>query len=220
MAMTASSVQLGCGRSIDDVWDNINNPPSRHELNCAYCETARSDLAGLAQATRELRAEEDKDTDLQASPATIDRILSIARSEVRRGRRLPLHQPGPDHVSELTVSEQAVSVVIRRVGDQTAGVQIRRCTVQLVSAEAGQPDIAAAPHTQTMASTILEPEVSRLAVSTASDVRVSLRVSVDATASIPSVVNDLRTAIIDVVDREVGIKVQTIHVAVEDVHNV
>lgn len=195
MAVTRTSTQLGCGRSIDDVWLGIGRAPDRHELGCPFCGAARSDLAGLAQATAGMRKADEHDPDLRAAPEVVDRVMAIARSEVRRGRRLPLHQPTAGSLSNLSVSEQAVTAVIRRVGDRGGLVQIRRCRLQVVP-----PDATA-----------------RTARPSPTAVRVSLKVTVKAGTAILAVVEDLRLAIIAAVEREVGIDVQTIDIAVEDV---
>lgn len=195
MAMKQTSTQLGCGRSIDGVWDNIGHRPDPHEATCPFCQAARADLAGLADATHQLRHDDAHNPDLQAGPDVVNRIMAIARSEVRRGRRLPLHHPGPDQVSELTVSEQAVTAAIRRVGDRTRAVQIRRCALKVVPSA----------------------DAARFPARSPSAVTVSLKVSVSVAASIPRLVADLRAAITEAVDQEVGMDVRTIDVAVEDV---
>ncbi len=213
MEVTASSTQLGCGRDIDDVWDNIDHPANAHELTCTYCQAARKDLLSLARATRDLNRDDQADPGLQTSPQVIDRIFAVARSEVRRGRRLPLRQPGPGRVSELTVSEQAVTAVIRRTGDRGGIVRIRRCTAEVMLADPA--DVAPADRS---ASDVAPADRSASDLP-ASDVRVALRVSVDSAAPIAVAVNYLRTAIIDVVDREVGMNVVRVDVTVDDVHH-
>lgn len=203
MDVTSPSVdRLGCGREIDDVWNNADHPPTAHELTCADCKGARASLADLAGATQRLRQEESDDETLQIGPQVIERVLKVARSEVRRGRRLPLHQPGPGRVSELTVSEQAVASVIRRVGDQSDRVQVRRCSIQLANPDL-TPDAA----------------TSDVLRKSPSEVRVTLRVSVACGAPIAEVVDEVRVAIIDTVDREVGLTVLAVDVLVEDVHD-
>ncbi len=216
MAMSDPAVQLGCGRSMDDVWDHIETPPDQHELTCPFCRAARADLAALARATRQLRHDEINDDSLQTSPATLDRILTIARTEVRRGRRLPLTPPGPARSSDLTVSEQAVATVIRRAGDRLPDVQIRRCAVELTPADgaAASPstpgaEVEAAARRAT--STTLSPGRVRIGV--------SLRVSVGSATAIPETMDALRRTISASVDHEVGVVVDRIDVTVEDVHD-
>lgn len=202
-----TSTQLGCGRDIDEVWENIARPATPHERSCPFCGPARESLQELGRATSKLRAEDEEDPELQAGPLVIARILEVARSEVRRNRRLPLNKPLPGQVSEaLTISEQAVAAVVRRTGDRHGGVQVRRCSVELVD--------DAAPAAEPL------PVVDELAPREASDVRVALRVSIDGGVSIPSLSSELRRAVIDVVSREVGMNVVRVDIEVEDVHGV
>lgn len=190
----SSSTRLGCGRDIDEVWAGIDRPATPHEQTCPFCSAARESMRELGRVTAELRTQDEEDPDLQAGPQVIARILDIARSEARRSRRLPLSKPRPGQVvDELTVSEQAVAAVVRRTGDRYGGVQVRRCSIDLVDA------------------TVQEEQG-------ASDVRVSLRVSVAADVSIPVLSAELRSAVMAVVDREVGINVVGVDLVVEDVH--
>ncbi|MBA8796241.1 hypothetical protein FHX74_003894 [Friedmanniella endophytica] len=214
MEMTPPSRRLGCGRDIDQVWDGIDREPDAHERGCPFCTAARADLRRLQDATRSLRQEELDDPALEPSPGVTERILAIARAEVRRGRRLPLDRPGPDQTSDLTVSEQAVATVIRRVGDRAGRVEIRSCAVRLV--DPGDPSLA----------TDLAEDAGDAAADVPpgipSDVTVSVRVSVLSTAgnraSIPAVVQELRDGIIGAVRQEVGVNVVQVDVVVEDVH--
>ncbi len=202
----SSSTRLGCGRDIDEVWARVDRPPTPHEQTCPFCGAARTSMRDLERATAQLRAQDDDDPELQAGPQVIARILEVARSEARRSRRLPLSKPLPGEVSAgLTVSEQAVAAVVRRTGDRHGGIQVRRCSIELVAPtsgeEAGAPDLA--PSTPVPA-----------------DVRVSLRVSVAGDVSIPLLSDELRTAVREVVGREVGINVVGVDLVVEDVHDV
>ncbi|SEQ31982.1 Asp23/Gls24 family envelope stress response protein [Microlunatus flavus] len=201
----SSSTQLGCGRDIDDVWATIDRPPSAHEQTCPFCGPARASLLELERATAELRTADDEDPELQAGPQVVARILEVARSEARRSRRLPLSKPVAGEVTvDLTVSEQAVATVVRRAGDRYGGLQVRRCSIEVV--DDPQP-----------------PEVTtgeRRPVRIPSDVRVSLRVSVGADVSIPQLSSEVRRAVIAVVDEEVGLNVVGVDIVVEDVHDV
>lgn len=205
---SASSTQLGCGRSIDDVWDNITNPPTPHEMTCPYCRAARSDLAELSKATHDLHEQDTTDTDLQASPDVLDRILAVARAEVRRGRGLPLDRVRPGRASDLTISEQTVAALIRRTGDRTEHLQIRRCAIELVSDDPSD----------TPTSNDTNSDKGPQAASEPARVKVSLQVSSGRTAIVWAV-NELRQTIIDVVGREVGLAVTRVDVTVEDIHD-
>lgn len=205
----STSTQLGCGRDIDDVWANIDRPPSAHEQSCPFCGPARASLLELERATAELRAADDVDPQLEAGPQVVDRILQVARSEARRSRRLPLSKPTPGQVSvDLTVSEQAVAAVVRRTGDQLGGLQVRRCSIEVVDG----PVL-----------TLVDDDEDVTAIDAPAlptDVRVALRVSVGAQVSIPLLMTEVRRAVMAVVEREVGMNVIGVDVVVEDVHDV
>lgn len=197
----SSSTRLGCGRDIDEVWAGVDRPATPHEQECPFCSAARESMRELGRATAELRTQDEEDPDLQAGPQVIARILDIARSEARRSRRLPLSKPRRGQVvDELTVSEQAVAAVVRRTGDRYGGVQVRRCSIELVD-------------------TTVPGDGTTSVESAASDVRVSLRVSVGADVSIPLLSAELRSAVMAVVEREVGMNVVGVDLVVEDVHD-
>ncbi|GAA3553251.1 hypothetical protein GCM10022197_05430 [Microlunatus spumicola] len=222
MAVSAST-QLGCGRDIDDVWDNIDQPPTPHERTCPFCGPARDSLLALERATSQLRVADEEDPQLQAGPQVVARILEVARSEARRSRRLPLSKPLPGQVSEeLTVSEQAVAAVLRRTGDRQDGVQVRRCSVELVTepvapGQADDPYDGDGPGGPPDGG---EAAAGGDALRVPADVRVSLRVSVAAGVSIPTLSDELRRAVMDVIDREVGMNVVRVDIVVEDVRDV
>lgn len=202
----SSSTQLGCGRDIDDVWAHIDRPPDAHERSCPFCGPARASLKELERATAELRTADEEDPDLQPGPQVVDRILQVARSEARRSRRLPLSKPLPGQLTvDLTVSEQALATVVRRTGDAHGGLQVRRCSIELVE----EPVAQAHP-------VVLVDDVEPAPA----DVRVSLRVSIGADVSIPLLSAELRQAVRTVVSEEVGMNVVGVDIVVEDVHGV
>lgn len=201
---SAASTTLGCGRDIDDVWDNATKPPTAHEADCAECQAARESLAPLAAATAQLRDHDQTDPDLQPGPRVLDRILTVARSEVRRGRQLPLQQPAEAVASPITISEQAVSSVIRRVGDRSHIVQIRRCAVDLATQQDNESPIQTEPATRPGGP---------------ASVRLSLRVSIASGYEIANTVQTMRSAIIAAVHDQIGLIVTTVDVSVEDLHD-
>lgn len=236
MAVAPSSTALGCGRDIDQVWDHLGAAPDAHELTCPFCQAARADLADLGRATQAMRDDNTTNPDLQPSSGVLDRILTIARAEVRRGRRLPLDQPGEDLTSFNTVSEQAVSAVVRRVGDRTRQIQIRRCALTLddsfrgVSHEAEraarqQPDtiagpvVADDPAATALASVDPDSTLRGVLDTGPAAVAVSLRVSVAHDAPILEASEQLRRAIVAAVKQEVGVDVSAVHIHVEDLHD-
>lgn len=182
---------LGCGRDMDAVWDQIQLPPDAHERGCPDCQAARADLAPLAAATTQLDEFDVEDPTLHTEPRVLERITAIARAEVRRGRQLPLRNPTPDDPSQLTISEQTVAGLVRRVADQLASLEARRCSVE-VETEHNVPGAAAV-------------------------LRITLRIAVSPTIVIPEVVARLRTEIVETVTREVGVQISQVRVLVEDV---
>ncbi len=189
--------QLGCGREIDEVWDKVDLPPDTHEQSCPDCQAARESLTGLNAAAQEMARSDREDPLLQVDTAVFDHIVSIARAEVRRGRRLPLRQPAAGQsVEELTVSEQTVASIVRRLSDQIPGIETRRCRVELAEPTDGQ-DVAGAPATYL----------------------VTLRVSASGAVAIPEMVDDLRRRVIAAITATIGVRVSTVNVIVEDLHD-
>lgn len=195
MALANSTTRLGCGREIDDVWANADAPPNAHEMECPDCRAARASLAELNTATRELRSSDREDPNLRLSPDLVSKITSIARAEVRRGRRIPLRRTrsGTDE-ADLTVSEQAIATVIRHTCDQLPDIEARRCSVEVVDDAAG-PDPAAVA------------------------IRAHLRISVAASTASPGRIETLRQEIIAAVEDQVGVTAQIVDIDVEDVHD-
>lgn len=128
MALTSQTDRhaLPCGRYIEDLWDRLDIPTSaadaEHERGCRHCQTARSSLLALANATRAVL----DDTTLTPPAALRGRIMAAVRAEVRRGQRLLL--PGGEF-GAVDVSEQAVAVVLRFAADSVDGVRARKCRV-------------------------------------------------------------------------------------------
>ncbi|MEO6998915.1 MAG: hypothetical protein ABI112_12600 [Terracoccus sp.] len=197
MALTDTG-RLGCGRDVDDVWAHINDEPDAHEATCPYCQAARADLAGLASATTAMVEADRDDTRLVNRPGALDAIVAIARTEVRRGRTLPLTYPALGETGELTISEQAVASVIREASDGLADVEARGCRVSLVDHESpSAPAEAGAPAT----------------------FAVELSLTVGRAANIPRLASQLRTTIAGSIGHRVGVDVASITIHVEDVHN-
>lgn len=205
--MAVDDERLGCGRLVDQVWENIDLPPDAHEASCPDCRAARERLGVLAGATRDL-AEADRDDPAMTPTSKVKaNIMEVARAEVRRGRLLPLRQDG-NRVGDpsLRVSEQAVAAVVRAAADRVAGVHARRCRVDLIGVDE-------------------EPEVANPGGLGATgqwrpaEVRVWLSVSVSARLSIPSAIDTVRARVAARINDEVGIAVPRIDVVVEDVND-
>ncbi|MGH3630196.1 MAG: Asp23/Gls24 family envelope stress response protein [Sciscionella sp.] len=116
-----SSHQLPCGRSVEDVWNELRaHAVSRHAAGCAHCQTARRSLEPLASATSLLMQEE-----LEPPEGLLDRIMQAVRAEVRRTDSVPL----PSAHGPAAISNDAFAVVLRYAADTVDGVRARTVSV-------------------------------------------------------------------------------------------
>jgi hypothetical protein len=201
--------RLACGRWMDEVWQNLGQSPTSHERSCEHCRAARSSLAPLREATSQLTRSEVDDPSLRTPVSVISNVLDLARTEIRRGRRLPLVVDRHDDDDPvLTITEQAVVSVIWRVGDATDEVQARRCRIDLRPSD----DEPAAPG----------PEAAALTATSGrgapSVVVVTVEVSVAVGSAIGPTLERLRRAIRAAITAEVGLVVAAVDVVVEDLH--
>jgi uncharacterized alkaline shock family protein YloU len=196
MALDDNTPRLGCGRSIDEVWASINQLPDAHEQYCDRCRTARASLAQLSEATRTLRAQDEENPALQPRSAVKDAIMKVARAEVRRGNRIPVH-----HVKQgvIELSEQAISTVIWLGADALPGVRARRCR-----AHSDNLEIADNPG----------PPAGTAVLT------VDLRIAVAAGTYIPEAAHLLRQRITGMITAHVGVDAGTINIVVEDLYDV
>lgn len=193
----STTTRLGCGRDIDDVWAHADSVPDAHEQTCPDCQAARASLTELNAATRDLRSRDQADPELHLSDDLVSKISSIARAEVRRGRRIPLRRVPEDlgrdaGESDLTVSEQAIAGIIRDTCDRFADVEARRCSVEISDRRDG-----------------LDPETVAI--------RARLRISVAASTASPGRIAELREQVIAAVHDRVGVTAQIVDIDVEDV---
>lgn len=188
----STTTRLGCGRDIDEVWAHADSVPDAHERTCPDCRAARASLTELNAATRDLRVRDQADPELHLSDDLVSKISSIARAEVRRGRRIPLRHVPDGADADLTVSEQAIAGIIRDTCDRFADVEARRCSVEISDQRAG-----------------LDSETVAI--------RARLRVSVAASTASPGRIEELRAEVITAVRDRVGITAQVVDIDVEDV---
>lgn len=128
--MSASNDDLlGCGRSIDSVWETLDGLPDEHQVSCEYCIEAREQLLALYELTQEVRSEQEAEP---LSTNLTDRIMKAARTQVRRGRRIPVERT-PDSVIEA--SEYAISAVVRGAVDSVDGAVARTCRIRTLGEE-------------------------------------------------------------------------------------
>jgi hypothetical protein len=207
----SQATRLGCGRDVDDVWEHIDRPPDAHELGCPYCTTARTDLAELSTATRQLAAADREDSTLRVPDGMLSDVLAIVRTQVRRGRTLPLLRPSPAPgdgsapvpAPDLTVSEQLVATVVREVGDLDPDVEVRRVTIDVTPYAAGARSTGGGPGAA-------EP----------ADLGIELQVTVLPGVAIPGLLDSLRRAIRSAVVTRIGTTVSRIDIDVVDLTDV
>lgn len=190
--------RLGCGRSIEDVWDHADQPAHAHEAGCPFCADARAGLARLSAATDELKRHDDANPALQISSTVKTAVMGIARAEVRRTRRIPLEQAPPDQVeAPLTISEQAITTVVRAAADAVPGVRARRCSVDIDK------------DALTSAASELLPAA----------IYVDLQLLVSAAIGIPAAMVEVRHRVTATVAERVGLSVTSIRITVADLYD-
>lgn len=194
MAVTQAT-RLSCGRDVDEVWANIERPPTPHERTCPACTSARADLVELSAATRAMVDADRDDPDLRVPEGVLTDILAIARTEVRRGRMIPLLRSAAPEPA-LAVSEQVIATVVRAACDRDPEVEVRRVDVDAVPPDGPTEDDA------------IEP----------GNVSMGLQVTVGPSAVISRLLDGLRAAIRQAVTDEVGVTVSRIDIDVLDVH--
>ncbi len=123
---------LPCGRSVEDVLDNLD--AGRDDHTCEHCATARRSLENLMEATAALVADPS-----EPPPNLLDRIMQAVRVEARRGDVLALE--GADH-GPADVSEVAVAAVLRFAADSVDGVWARSCHITVEPESAGTIAVA------------------------------------------------------------------------------
>ena len=194
--------RLGCGRSIDRLWATINRPPTAHEEGCEQCQTARTQLQRLREATRSLSESDLQNPALKPRPWIKNAIMDVARAEVRRGSRILLRS-AENGITEI--SEQALSSVIRFAAAAIPGVHSRRCRIEIRSAA---HSLAGEDH----ALGTTGNAAPRLIV--------NLRVAAAPGIVIPLVAEALRHEISNAIPAVVGIGAGTVNIIVEDLYDV
>ena len=194
--------RLGCGRSIDSLWASIDRPPTAHEEQCEQCQTARTQLDRLSEATRALREGDLHNPALKPRPGIKNAIMDVARAEVRRGSRILLRSADN---GTTEISEQALSSLVRFAAAAIPGVHSRRCRIEIRSAAASPVGVDHPSGTTTTAG-------PRLIV--------NLRVAAAPGIDIPLMAEALRQEISNAIPASVGIGAGTVNITVEDLYDV
>jgi hypothetical protein len=111
---------LPCGRTVEQVWADVESGRAGPHPDCPHCGTARRSLDQLAEATRAL-------VDDPAEPGTslLDRIMDAVRADIGLGESIALPAPG----GGVDISVHALSAVLRFAVDTVDGVRAHRCRV-------------------------------------------------------------------------------------------
>ncbi|MET4147210.1 Asp23/Gls24 family envelope stress response protein [Arthrobacter sp. UYCo732] len=197
--------RLGCGRSIDGMWDTINEPPTAHEAQCDQCQTARTRLKGLREATTSLREHDLDNPALKPRPGLTNAIMDVARAEIRRSKRIVLRNT---ETGTTEISEQALSSLIRFAATTIPGIHARRCRIEIRSAA----DSLTAEDNPTGNIHMTTADGPQLIV--------NLRVAAATGIDIPRTVAALRHEIGNAIPAGVGISAGTINITVEDLYDV
>ena len=220
MAIEPQPERLGCGRLVDRVWERIDSPPDEHELTCEDCQDARRSLSRLVEATDTSRLLDDQHD--VPRPQVKSAIMAIARTEVRRGRPIPLERrrasPAPSAkptVAELTVSDQAIVRVVRRAADTVAEVRARRIRIGPERSN-HQLEDRADPDGEVDGPQLLRGLHG--VDDAAASITIDLRLSVALGDPIPLILTRVRRVVTHAVAQQVGVTVASIDIAVEDVH--
>lgn len=188
------SPRLGCGRELDDLWARIDQPPTTHDRGCADCQNARTALHHLAAVTESMRVQDQEDPDLQPGSRVKEAIMTVARAEIRRGRRAPLASTA---LGIIDISEQALTALVRFAASTLPGVHARRCAIDPAGPTGSSTDPV-----------------------DADDLRITLRVALSSTLKIPATMDLLRARVGAVVQGQTSITMKQINVVVEDLYDV
>ena len=196
--------RLGCGRSIDRIWATIDRPPTAHEEECEQCQTARTQLKRLSEATRSLRESDLSNPALKPRPGITNAIMDVARAEVRRGSRILLRSAD---IGTTEISEQALGCLIRFAAAAIPGLHSRRCRIEMHSAAGG---LAGEDHLSGITGTTANAGLRLI---------VNLRVVAAPGIVIPLTAEALRDEISNAIPAGVGIGAGTVNITVEDLYD-
>lgn len=238
----ARTTRLGCGRDVDEVWQTVDQPPNEHERRCPSCKRARVELAELAAATHDLSAADQQDDNLRISDQMLSTVLAIVRTEVRRGRTIPLQRrvaasslpsPATDPTSPATRADGAqaapadASTVAEgderdvTVSELVIATVVRETCDRNPDVEVRRVSIEATPAGDVPSHSFTGQATGPTTGPTAAgmepaNVRIDLQAAVSRAAEIPALISGLRAAIQVAVSAQIGITVSRINVDVQD----
>lgn len=126
MALEMHADQVGCGRTVNRIWQDMLQPPDRHTRFCPDCRIVRANLEPLFTATAVLRDHDLRHPGLRPPYTLKERVLEAAFLQVRRSPRLFL---GGTADGRVEISEAALAAVVREAARTIGGVRARRCRI-------------------------------------------------------------------------------------------
>lgn len=193
----ANEPLLGCGRSLDSIWEALEFGPDAHQKECPYCQEAWLHASSVEEATRELRDSDVEDTTLSLDSNFTRKVMDIARAEIRRGRKIPILE-GP--AGNVTVSEQTLTALVRSALEDMPEVHARRCRIDISMRE---PSAAG------------ENTVLR----TGETMKIDLRVATLSTVEIRQTAEKARQLITQKLMGSLGTRIDAVNITVEDIFN-
>ncbi|MET7639513.1 hypothetical protein [Streptomyces sp. NPDC005438] len=187
---TDTAERLACGRDLEQLWrDWENGTLDDHSRECPHCSSALDGLRQLGEVVRQARWEENHRSDQQPRDTgqLTQRVMEAVRLELRPGRTLPLGAPDEDS----WMVEAAAAKVFRAAADALPGVSAGSCRIREAEGAGGRR--------------------SRGPVRVRMEVAVTLERSVRDTAGL------VRQCVLDVAERELGMAVRAVDVAVTEV---
>ncbi|MCF2527219.1 hypothetical protein [Yinghuangia soli] len=194
---------LPCGASLAGIWD-AGQPPVGHGA-CPHCRAAAADTSALHELVAEAAAPGGT-TDAARHADFAARVMDVVRTELRPGPLLPLGTPAaavggesgdPEDVDEW-ITEAAAARVLRAAAEREPGVWAGSCRIRAASAPARAHPGQRLPR---------EP------------LRVRIEVAVASAPRLTDTAEQVRRRVLDAADRELGIDVAAVDVAVVELRD-
>lgn len=191
---------LPCGASLAEIWDA--GQPSAGHGDCPHCRGAVAEMDALHDLVAEAvvpdlggagsAGEQARHADFSA------RVMDVVRTELRPGPLVPLTDPEDEHSqtpdADDWIAEAAATRVLRAAAEREQGVSAGSCRIRPLAAAPDRP--------------VLVSQLPR------EPLRVRIEIAVDPVADLPDTAERVRRRVADAADREVGLAVAAIDVAV------